>query len=131
MAFTLKVANNPTLGNILTDQDGRTIYMFTADVGGAVSCYNTCAKFWPPLVGTATAGTGVDASLIGTTKRKDGLAQVTYKGMPVYYFSKDTKPSDVFGQGVQGSWFVLSASGDIIKTALPTPAATKAPAPGY
>jgi predicted lipoprotein with Yx(FWY)xxD motif len=126
MAFTLKVANNPILGNILTDQDGRTIYMFATDVGGVVSCYDTCAKFWPPLVGTATAGTGVDASLIGTTMRKDGASQVTYKSMPVYYFLKDSKPGDVFGQGVQGTWYVLSPSGDIIKTALPTPAPTAA-----
>ncbi|MDR3577579.1 MAG: hypothetical protein P4L50_27255 [Anaerolineaceae bacterium] len=128
MAFTLKVSNNPILGNILTDQDGRTVYMFTTDVGGVVSCYDTCQKFWPPLVGTATAGSGVDASLIGTTTRNDGLMQVTYKGLPVYYFLKDTKPGDVNGQGVLGTWFVLSPSGDIIKTALPTAVPTSAPA---
>lgn len=129
MAFTLKVANNPTLGSYLTDQDGRTVYMFTTDVGGVVSCYDTCAKFWPPLVGSATAGSGVDASLIGTTNRKDGLMQVTYKGLPLYYFLKDSKPGDVNGQGVLGTWFVLSAAGDIIKTALPAAVPTSAPAP--
>jgi predicted lipoprotein with Yx(FWY)xxD motif len=128
MAFTLKVAKDPILGDILTDQDGRTIYMFAEDIGGAVTCYDTCAKYWPPLVGTATAGTGVDASLIGTTPRKDGLSQVTYKGMPIYYFLKDKKPSDVFGQGVLGTWYVLSPSGDIIKTALPTAVPTTAAA---
>ncbi len=128
MAFTLKVANNPILGNILTDQNGRTIYMFTTDVGGVVSCYDTCAKYWPSLNGTATAGSGVDASLIGTTMRKDGASQLTYKGMPIYYFLKDTKAGDVFGQGVQGTWYVLSPSGDIIKTALPTAVPTAASA---
>jgi predicted lipoprotein with Yx(FWY)xxD motif len=135
MAFTLKVANNPILGNILTDQDGRTVYMFTTDVGGVVNCYDTCAKYWPPLVGTGSAGSGVDASLTGTTTRKDGLTQVTYKGLPVYYFLKDTKPGDVNGQGVQGTWFVLSPSGDIIKTALPTAVPTSSTTakstPGY
>jgi Uncharacterized protein conserved in bacteria len=137
MAFTLKVAKDPILGDILTDQDGRTVYMFAKDVGGVVSCYDTCAKFWPSLNGTATAGSGVDASLIGTTSRKDGASQVTYKGMPIYYFLKDQKAGDVFGQGVQGTWYVLSPSGDIIKTALPTampttaPAAKSAPASSY
>ena len=102
--------------------------MFTEDVGGKVSCYDTCQKYWPPLVGSATAGSGVDASLIGTTTRKDGLMQVTYKGLPVYYFLKDKKPGDVFGQLVQGTWYVLSPKGEIIKTALPTAVPTSAPA---
>ena len=54
------------------------------------------------------AGDGVDASLLGTTTRKDGTTQVTYNGWPLYYYVKDQKPGDVTGQDVGDVWYVLS-----------------------
>jgi predicted lipoprotein with Yx(FWY)xxD motif len=65
----------------------------------------------------ASAGSGVDATLFGTTKRKDGSLQVTYKGLPLYYFAGDTAAGDVKGQGLGSIWYVVAANGDVIKTA--------------
>ena len=61
----------------------------------------TCAKAWPPLLtkGNPTAGSGVDASDLGTTMRSDGTEQVTYKGHPLYYFVADTSAGSTKGAG--------------------------------
>ena len=126
--FTLKVANNPTLGGYLTDQDGRTVYVFTKDTTSTSTCNGGCAQAWPPLEGVATAGAGVDGSLIGVGSRQDGSKQATYKNMPLYYWSGDTKAGDINGQNIQGVWFVISPSGDLIKTALPATVPSSAPA---
>ena len=67
------------------------------------------------LTGTATAGTGAQGTLLSTAMQTDGNSQVTYDGRPLYYFAGDTKPGDINGQGVGNVWFVLSASGDLVK----------------
>lgn len=104
-----------SLGSVLVDGDGRTLYMFTADSAGTSSCYDSCATNWPPVLGTATPGAGLDAALFATTDRTDGTAQVTFNGMPLYLFAGDSKPGDVNGQGVGGKWFVLGADGKPVK----------------
>jgi predicted lipoprotein with Yx(FWY)xxD motif len=109
------LANSP-LGHILVDSKGITLYDFVKDKGGVSSCYGACAALWPPLItkGKPHAGSGVRASLLGTTKRKDGKLEVTYKGHPLYYFVTDTKPGQTTGQGVNqfgGPWWVLSPAG--------------------
>jgi predicted lipoprotein with Yx(FWY)xxD motif len=108
-----------SLGQILVDAKGMTLYMFANDANGESACYDQCAKNWPPLMvpEKATAGTGIDASLLGTTKRKDGSLQVTYKGMPLYLFAKDNATGDVLGQGVGSVWYVVGANGEVIKGA--------------
>jgi muconolactone delta-isomerase len=75
------------VGNVLVGANGRTPYLFTADKGPKSVCYGQCATCWPPLIaGKPTAGKGLKASLLGTTKRKDGKLQVTYDGHPLYFF---------------------------------------------
>jgi predicted lipoprotein with Yx(FWY)xxD motif len=64
--------------------------------------------------GLAQAGTDVDTTLLGTTERTDGATQVTYKGMPLYYFVRDTAAGDVNGQGVGKVWYVVSPTGELI-----------------
>lgn len=115
-AVTVNVAET-SLGKVLVDAKGMTLYMFTKDANGESACYDQCAQNWPPLIvaDKASAGTGADATLLGTTKRKDGSLQVTYKSMPLYYFAKDKAAGDVMGQGVGSVWYVLGASGDVIK----------------
>jgi predicted lipoprotein with Yx(FWY)xxD motif len=107
---TVKVSQHPTLGPILTDADGMTLYLFTKDTNGVSACYGTCEEKWPPLVisqgQTPTAGPGVTGKL-GTTVRKDGSIQVTYEGWPLYYWVDDTQPGDATGQGVGGVWYVI------------------------
>jgi predicted lipoprotein with Yx(FWY)xxD motif len=110
---------NTGLGDILVDTHGRTLYLFKKDSGPTSTCTGACATFWPPLIagapGVPTSGTGANASLIGTTKRQDGTAQVTYNGHPVYLYGGDHSPGDTNGQGVVAfgaGWFALSPSGN-------------------
>jgi predicted lipoprotein with Yx(FWY)xxD motif len=103
-------------GTILVDSKGITLYDFVKDKGTTSVCYGACAALWPPLLttGKPVAGPGVRASLLGTTKRKDGKLEVTYGGHPLYYFVTDRKPGQTTGQGVDqfgGPWWVLSAAG--------------------
>jgi predicted lipoprotein with Yx(FWY)xxD motif len=104
------------LGRILVDSKGITLYDFPPDKGKTSVCYGACAALWPPLIthGKPVAGKGVRASLLGTTKRKDGKREVTYGGHPLYYFVQDRKPGQTTGQGLNqfgGPWWVLSPSG--------------------
>jgi predicted lipoprotein with Yx(FWY)xxD motif len=110
-------ATDSPLGRTLVDADGRTLYAFTKDVDGKSSCYGDCAVTWPALTvqGAPAAGDGVEASLLATTDRKDGSAQVTYKGMPLYHFSGDQRPGDTNGQGVGGSWFTVAPDGALVR----------------
>ena len=104
------------LGRILVDSKGITLYDFVVDKGTTSACYGACAALWPPLLthGKPVAGPGVKASLLGTTKRKDGKLEVTYGGHPLYYFVSDRKPGQTTGQGVDqfgGPWWVINAKG--------------------
>ncbi len=113
----LDITTTAKLGNILIDGDGRTVYAFTKDTKDTTTCYDKCEAAWPPVLETDTpkVGDGVDASLLGATTRKDGSIQVTYDGMPLYYFAKDQAPGDINGEGVANVWYVLSGDGKIIK----------------
>jgi predicted lipoprotein with Yx(FWY)xxD motif len=109
------VAKSP-LGRILVDSKGITLYDFPPDKGTTSVCYGACAALWPPLLshGKPLAGPGARASLLGTTKRKDGKLQVTYGGHPLYSFVTDRKPGQTTGQGVNefgGPWWVISPAG--------------------
>jgi predicted lipoprotein with Yx(FWY)xxD motif len=105
-----------SLGQTLVDAEGRTLYAFTKDKAGKSSCYGDCEATWPALTvqGSPSAGNGVAASLLATTDRKDGSAQVTYKGMPLYHFSGDQQPGDTNGQGVGGVWFAVTPDGSLV-----------------
>jgi predicted lipoprotein with Yx(FWY)xxD motif len=115
-AATAKTASG-TLGTILVDNAGRTLYGFTPDVGQAApTCVDACAATWPPLiVTTATAGTGLDASKMTTITRTDGAKQAKYGDYPLYYFATDTAAGQTNGQGVAGKWFVIGADGQLIQ----------------
>ncbi len=104
-------ASGSDLGTILTDANGRTLYLFENDHQSDSTCYDTCADNWPALTGTAAAGQGVDASMLGTTTRTDGTTQVTYNGWAVYYFSGDSQPGDTNGQGIGDVWYAMGADG--------------------
>jgi len=108
-----------SLGPILTDQNGRTLYAFVNDKGGASSCTGECIATWPALVSRqpVTVGTGEDKSLLAQTTRTEGTAQATYNNWPLYYYVGDVGPGDVDGQGVDGAWFVVGADGKLIKSA--------------
>src|SRR4029450_9918090 len=111
---TVAVARSK-LGDILGDADGRTLYAFTKDKGDQSACSGECATNWPALTGTATAGTGAQASLLSTATQASGTAQVTYDGKLLYYFAGDAKPGDTNGQGVGTVWFAVAADGALVK----------------
>src|SRR5437763_1398143 len=101
-----------SLGSILVDARGHTLYIFDQDKGGKSACSGGCAAAWPPFVTTvaAAAAKGVNASLIGTTKRSDGKLQVTFAHHPLYFFAKDAKAGQVIGVAV-AHWAAVSPSG--------------------
>jgi predicted lipoprotein with Yx(FWY)xxD motif len=114
-AVSLKTSKGEP-GTFLVDSSGRSLYLFEADKGDKSTCNAACAAAWPPLTttGAPTAGTGVKADLLGTTKRDDGTMEVTYNGHPLYYFANDTAPGDTKGQGVDGfgaEWYVVAPNG--------------------
>jgi predicted lipoprotein with Yx(FWY)xxD motif len=107
------------LGRVLVDSHGKTLYIWAHDKGSKSTCYGDCAAYWPPLMtsGKPRAVGGAKASLLGTTRRKDGRMQVTYKGHPLYGFVQDKKPGDVKGEGLTGfggRWDPVSAGGKAV-----------------
>ena len=129
---TISLAST-SLGKILVDSQGRTLYLWRKDPGTKSVCSGACATAWPPLRanGKLTVGSGLKASKLGTTPRSDGKPQVTYNGHPVYGFQGDSEPGDTTGQGSTGfgaPWYVLSASGNAITT---TPSSSNGSGSGY
>jgi predicted lipoprotein with Yx(FWY)xxD motif len=111
---TVAVASS-SLGQILVDAEGRTLYAFTKDKGDQSACSGECATNWPALTGPATAGTGAQAALLSTSTQANGTSQVTYDGRPLYHFAGDAKPGDTNGQAVGNVWFVLTANGELVQ----------------
>jgi predicted lipoprotein with Yx(FWY)xxD motif len=102
-------------GKTLFGPSGKVLYVFGADRNSVSHCYGVCATAWPPLLttGAPLAGPGVQAKLLGTTKRKNGTAQVTYNGHPLYYYSADAV-GKVMCQHVNiygGLWLIIKPNG--------------------
>ena len=120
-----------SLGRVLVSDKGMTLYAFKPDNAGDSTCYDKCEASWPPLKGTAaTAGDGLTAGDFGTTTRKDGSTQITFKKWPLYAFAGDKAAGDVGGQGLGGKWFVVDATGTMVGAdAAASPAASQAASP--
>src|SRR5690349_18378465 len=115
---TLKVEKTK-IGKVVANTQLHTLYMFRKDKGTTSECYGACAKVWPPLLttGKPKAGPGIKASLIGTTKRKDGKLQVTYQKHPLYTYVTDKKPGQTTGEGSKlfgAAWYALTPTGIVI-----------------
>lgn len=111
-AATVQVHSGP-MGTYLTDQSGRTLYIFTSDTATKSSCTGVCLTYWSPLKGPVSAGSGVSAGKL-TTITTDGHKQATYAGHPLYYYAGDTKPGDTNGEGSNNfgaRWWMLAPSG--------------------
>lgn len=114
--ITVNVVDNPTIGKILVNSQGMTLYLYTKDTPNTSNCYDQCATNWPPLIvtGTPTGGADIDSAKLGTTKRTDGTLQVTYNSWPLYTYISDQTPGDTTGQNVGSVWFVISPAGEQI-----------------
>ncbi len=127
---TAVALGDTSLGKVLVDAKGMTLYVFTPDNASDSTCYDDCVKKWPVLAGSsATAGDGLNATDFGTTTRKDGSAQITFMSWPLYYFAGDKAAGDVTGQGLGGKWYVVDATGTMVgKDAAASPAGAGGPA---
>jgi predicted lipoprotein with Yx(FWY)xxD motif len=119
-AASVVSAKSSSLGTFLVDAKGQTLYLWDADHGSMSTCNGACAADWPPLTTKSApkAGSGVKASLLGTTKRADGTQEVTYAGHPLYTFAGDTTPGQTTGQGSAAfgaPWWVVTPAGKAIQ----------------
>ena len=127
-AATVNATENATLGTILTDSDGNSLYLYTRDEREVSNCSGGCALAWPPVLSVEdpVAGEGLSEDRIGSISRGNGAKQVTYNGWPFYYFAPDEKPGDAKGQDIGGVWFVLSTDGGAVYTNAPVNATENA-----
>lgn len=116
-AAIVSTASVPSLGKVIVNAKGFTLYDFHKDKGGKPSCYGACTEVWPPLLtsGKPQVSEGAMASKLGTAKRKDGTLQVTYAGWPLYTYEADAKPGDATGNDIDSfgaEWYALQPSGE-------------------
>jgi predicted lipoprotein with Yx(FWY)xxD motif len=90
---------------VLVDSNQLTVYTFDNDTGGVPSCYNGCAKAWPPVLHSASAA--APQAPFAVIARKDGSSQLTYKGHPLYNYAGDSSPGDITGDGLGGVWHIV------------------------
>jgi predicted lipoprotein with Yx(FWY)xxD motif len=119
------IANVSGVGNVVVDARSRTVYILTTAGTKNLPCTDAsgCTGLWPDLplpdgTSAATAGNGIDASLLGTKKLSDGETYPTYNGFLMYEYAGDTGPGQANGQGLVsfgGTWYVLNASGQPVK----------------
>jgi predicted lipoprotein with Yx(FWY)xxD motif len=110
----LKLVDSP-YGKVVADRRGEAIYLFDKEQRGKAECYGDCARAWPPLLtrGKPVAGKGIRKGLLGTTRRRDGRLQVTYRNQPLYYYVAD-EPGRILCHNVPefgGLWLVVQRSG--------------------
>jgi predicted lipoprotein with Yx(FWY)xxD motif len=110
---------------VLTDSAGFTLYWFAPDTSTTSKCTGSCATYWPPVKGPATAGSGVTGTL-NTITRPDGTTQATYDGHPLYIYKGDTAPGMAKGNGLNlsgGVWHEVTVSGAAAPAASTSPSA--------
>ena len=102
-------------GTILGDGRGQAVYLFDKEQSSRSECYGDCARAWPPVLtnGRPVAGRGARKRLLGTTRRRNGKRQVTYRGRPLYFYVDDA-PGRVLCHNVSefgGLWLVVRPDG--------------------
>ena len=118
---------------VLTNAKGFTLYWFVPDTATKSNCNGSCATYWPPVKGPATAGAGVTGKL-GTIKRSDGSTQATYNGHPLYTYVGDTAPGQAKGNGLNlsgGVWHEVTVSVAQAAAAHPTASSPAGSSGGY
>lgn len=136
-SLTVKTASVGALGTVLVDGQGRTLYTLSSEASGTITCTSAsgCTQVWFELDLSSgqtheTQGTAQGA-LVGSETGASGGHILTYHGWPLYTFSGDTAAGQATGEGVAsfgGTWYVLSAAGNLVKSAAkassPTPSSS-------
>jgi len=119
--------HNARAGTYLVGGNGSALYLFAADTrgardgSGAVStCVDSCIGLWTAVIveGKPVAGAGVEAALLGTLARPDGLRQLTYNGWPMYFYGEDAAPGDIKGNDLESygaDWYLIAPNGERAK----------------
>jgi predicted lipoprotein with Yx(FWY)xxD motif len=115
-AVAISSAKAGSVGTVLVDQSGRTLYLFTPEKGSTVACTGSCATTWPPVLASsgaqaAAASGGAQSSMIGTVPLSGGQQEVTYNGWPLHTYSGDSAAGQANGQGIGGQWFTVTVAG--------------------
>jgi predicted lipoprotein with Yx(FWY)xxD motif len=113
-----------SLGTVLANSAGLTVYWFAADHGDTSACTGACAAAWPPVTGVPQAATGVTLSgKLGTITRAGGVKQATYNGHPLYTYAGDSSPGQVNGNDVDGFgayWYAITIGSSTGASTAPT-----------
>jgi predicted lipoprotein with Yx(FWY)xxD motif len=105
----VKIMEKEVVGKYLADSNGMTLYRFSKDEKNTSHCIEGCAINWPPFyIDPSAAIKGLESSDFAAITREDGRKQTTYRAMPLYYFKNDRYPGDIFGDGLGGSWFLIT-----------------------
>lgn len=125
-ASNISTASVSGLGTVLVNGDGKTLYVLSSEAGGKLTCTdgNGCTKVWPDTelpsgTTSATAGSGAQASQLGTVKAASGSLYVTYGGFPLYTYTGDTGSAQSNGEGITsfgGTWYAMAPSGQPVKS---------------
>ena len=111
-------------GGHLVGSNGKSLYTNSVDTGSTFGCNGACLSEWPPVLGTPTAGSGVQQSALSTEMRPDGTMQVTYNGKPVYEFAEDMAAGDTKGNGEHDSGITWTLAGSSSSPATPAPSSS-------
>jgi predicted lipoprotein with Yx(FWY)xxD motif len=103
-AGAVSIALPASAAPMLAATNGMTVYVFDKDVGGVPTCYDACAKQWPPYLAEGGEKRGEGWA---TVTRKDGSVQWTYRNRPLYFYADDKKPGDMNGNGVGRIWHAV------------------------
>ena len=122
---TIGLESAGSVGEVLVDSRGRSLYSFRRDSGGRSSCVAACAAAWPHVRAQSSSLAGPELSAAKlTTARSDGGPQILYNGHPLYRFTGNAKPGDINGQRVTAfgaAWFAVSRAGQVVSCPGSTP----------
>ena len=130
--LTIRTVANPTIGTVLATDSGRTLYHYSVDTAGKVTCTAVCAKLWPPLLlpkGVTHLNAAHGVKGLSVAHVQGGRLEVFFHHEALYTFVSDTKKGQARGQGVENEWFAVlsngkSSSNSVMTTSPAAPRAT-------
>lgn len=110
------VSTNTEFGPVLTDGDGHSLYLLITDRRGDPTCIEECTGLWAPaeFAEGLEVAAGIDAELVGSVTRPDGLVQLTFNDWPLYRYRGDAEPGDIEGHGQLNVWFAIGVDGEAV-----------------